>query len=191
MSPAPTSAIALRRASAADLAAIMDLERTGFAAPEQWSEASWRGELEGTDRIVLVAAVPAGSSTTGAASAEAARPDDAPHGLLGVITYQVGPDTADLMRVVVAPAARGRRVGRALVQAGMMYVRGRGVERVLLEVRHDNAPAIALYTGCGFSTLATRTNYYGPGADALVMSAPVETDLPSFHLPQTKGTRHD
>jgi ribosomal-protein-alanine N-acetyltransferase len=163
----------------------MHLERAGFAAPEQWSEASWRGELEGSDRIVLVATIPAGSV------AEGVPHEDAPDGLLGVITYQVGPDTADLMRVVVAPAARGRRVGRALVQAGMMYVRGRGVEQVLLEVRHDNAPAIALYTGCGFAALATRTNYYGPGADALVMSAPVEADLPSFHSPLSKGTRHD
>lgn len=174
----PASAVALRSATATDLPAIMELERSGFSAREQWSEASWRAELEGTDRIVLVATEP-----TGPRGEETADPYD----LRGVITYQVGPDTADLMRVVVAPVARGRRVGRALVRAGLMHVRGRGVERVLLEVRHDNAPAIALYTGCGFSTLTIRADYYGPGADALVMSAPVETDLPPFLRPRPKG----
>lgn len=161
------AAVALRSARATDLPAIMELERSGFPAREQWSEGSWRAELEGADRIVLVATEPSG--------------------LRGVITYQIGLDTADLMRVVVATEARGRRVGRALVRAGLMQVCGRGVERVLLEVRHDNAPAIALYTGCGFNTLTVRADYYGPGADALVMSAPVETDLPPLLPPRPKG----
>ncbi|WP_422396029.1 GNAT family N-acetyltransferase [Raineyella fluvialis] len=159
----------LRRATALDLPAIMQLERAGFPQREQWSEASWRSEVEGADRLVLVATEPE----------EAA--------LLGVITFLVGPDTADLMRVVVAPASRGRRVGRGLVRTGMLHLRTRGVDTVLLEVRHDNDPAIALYTHCGFATLHTRPGYYGPGADALVMSAPVEADLPPLAGPALKG----
>lgn len=151
----------LRRATAADLPAVLALEQTGFPAREQWSEISWRGELDGSDRIVLVAVDP-----------------DAGPAVLGVITFLIGPDTADLMRIIVAPAARGRRVGRGLVRAGLLHLRTRGVEQVLLEVRHDNAPAIGLYRGCGFTTLHTRADYYGPGADALVMRAPVEADLP-------------
>ncbi len=165
----------LRAARTGDLPTIMELERAGFAPSEQWSESSWRAELDGADRVVLVATEPAAGDG---------------EGLLGVVTYQAGPDTADLMRIVVAPSARRRRVGRALVQAGMMQLNGR-VEQVLLEVRHDNAPAIALYTGCGFTTVATRHDYYGTGAHALVMRAPVETDLPRFIRPQSKGTRDD
>lgn len=168
------SAVALRGATAADLPAVIDLEVSGFPAREQWSPASWRAELEAADRIVLLATDPDDRSA-----------------VLGVITYQVGPDTADLMRVVVDPAARGRRVGRALVQAGLMHVRSRGVSRVLLEVRHDNATAIALYAGCGFTTVATRPGYYGPGADASVMAADIETDLPPFAHPRPKVTGHD
>lgn len=171
----------LRPASAGDLPAIMELERAGFVAHEQWSQASWQAELDGADRIVLVATDPDGA-TAGAGPSGA----PGPGGLLGVISYLVGPDTADLLRVVVAPPARGRRVGRALVQAGLMHLHSRGVERVLLEVRHDNAPAIALYRGCGFSTLHTRADYYGPGAAALVMGAPVETDLPRLVRPNRR-----
>ncbi|WP_416339546.1 GNAT family N-acetyltransferase [Raineyella sp.] len=163
----------LRRATAADLPAVLALEQTGFPAREQWSEISWRGELDGSDRIVLVAVDP-----------------DAGPAVLGVITFLIGPDTADLMRIIVAPAARGRRVGRGLVRAGLLHLRTRGVEQLLLEVRHDNAPAIGLYRGCGFTTLHTRADYYGPGADALVMRAPVEADLPPLEdRPRSESTR--
>jgi len=41
---------------------------------------------------------------------------------------------------------------------------------VLLEVRADNPPAIALYQRFGFEQLAVRRRYYQPGdVDALVM----------------------
>jgi len=161
----------LRPATAADLPGILDLERAGFPPREQWSESSWRAELDGADRIVLVAADPASAEST---------VDPAPGGLLGVITFLIGPDTADLLRVVVAPAARGRRVGRGLVQAGLVRLRTRRVGQVLLEVRHDNTPARALYRRCGFRTVHTRPDYYGPGADALVMGAPVESVRPDL-----------
>ncbi|WOP18920.1 N-acetyltransferase [Raineyella sp. LH-20] len=164
----------LRRARATDLPGVLALERSGFPPREQWSETSWRGELEGGDRIVLVAVEPGASDDPALPTADR---------LLGVITFLVGPDTADLMRVVVAPSARGRRVGRGLVQAGLHHLRTRGIGQVLLEVRHDNAPALALYRGCGFTTLHTRPAYYGPGADALVMSARVETTLPPLEGP--------
>lgn len=98
---------------------------------------------------------------------EGSRPASA--GLAGVATLQLVGDTADLHRVVVAPERRGRGIGRALVEAGLAWVAGRGADRVLLEVEHDNAPALALYRGLGFAELARRTDYYGAGRHALVM----------------------
>ena len=38
-----------------DLDAIMVLERSGFPVAEQWSERSWRGELLGESRTILIA----------------------------------------------------------------------------------------------------------------------------------------
>jgi ribosomal protein S18 acetylase RimI-like enzyme len=44
---------------------------------------------------------------------------------------------------------------------------------MMLEVEDGNEPALALYQQLGFVTLARRSNYYGPGRDALVMALPL------------------
>jgi ribosomal-protein-alanine N-acetyltransferase len=48
-----------------------------------------------------------------------------------------------------------------------------GARRMLLEVRPDNEPAVALYRRLGFAAVTTRRDYYGPGAHALVMLRPL------------------
>ena len=45
---------------------------------------------------------------------------------------------------------------------------------MLLEVEHENAPALALYERLGFTRIDTRLDYYGPGAHALVADARVQ-----------------
>lgn len=50
---------------------------------------------------------------------------------------------------VLAPF-RGRGIGRALLDATLTAARFKGVERVDLEVREDNVPAVALYRAVGF-----------------------------------------
>jgi [ribosomal protein S18]-alanine N-acetyltransferase len=126
-----------------DLAAIMILERSGFAAPEQWSERSWLGELLGEGRTVLIA--------------RAQQP-------VGVITIQTTGELADLHRLAVAPAYRRLGVGTALVRSALDSARA-----VILEVRDTNDAAIMLYQKLGFEQLAARQNYYGPGQHALIL----------------------
>lgn len=50
----------------------------------------------------------------------------------------------------VREAARGRGVGRALVEAAFERARERGCGRIELDVNEDNAAALALYRACGF-----------------------------------------
>lgn len=52
--------------------------------------------------------------------------------------------------ISVVPEARGRGVGRALLEAVIADATAAGCVAVTLEVRHDNAPARHLYASLGF-----------------------------------------
>ena len=131
-----------------DLDAIMLLERSGFPAAEQWSERSWRGELLGEGRTILIA--------------RAQHP-------VGVISIQTIGELADLHRLVVDSRSRRRGIGTDLARAGLEVVRQLRVREVILDVAFDNDPAIALYQQLGFEQLRARQDYYGPGQHALIL----------------------
>ena len=59
-------------------------------------------------------------------------------------------DTAWLISMWVAPEARGRGVGAALVEIVVAWAAANGIHRLLLEVADGNEPAIALYAKMGF-----------------------------------------
>jgi ribosomal protein S18 acetylase RimI-like enzyme len=89
----------------------------------------------------------------------AAQPDVAAYLLLaegepvayGEVWSDEEEDEAELARLIVAPAARGRGVGRALTAA---LVANAGYENVFLRVRPDNTVALATYRGAGFEDVA-------------------------------------
>ena len=120
------------------------LEEAGFAEAEQWSEGSWAWELTAEDRCVLTSR-------------------DVEGRIIGVATFGCVADMADLHRVVVHAEARGRGVGAALVRAGIEWAQAVGADRMLLEVRPDNASAVGLYQRLGFVPLSRRGDYYGTG----------------------------
>ncbi|MFT4979728.1 MAG: ribosomal protein S18 acetylase RimI-like enzyme, partial [Myxococcota bacterium] len=59
-------------------------------------------------------------------------------------------EDAYLLSMWVAPSARGRGAGDALIAAVIGWSRSVSARRVLLDVADDNAPAIALYARHGF-----------------------------------------
>lgn len=76
----------------------------------------------------------------------------------------------------VDPAYQGRGIGRALMDQ-LVHTADLLDGPMFLEVRTDNAPAIALYESYGFYVLATRKRYYQPsGADAYSMMRPRKSD---------------
>lgn len=73
-------------------------------------------------------------------------------------------------------AYQGRGIGRALMDQ-LVHTADLLDGPTFLEVRTDNAPAIALYESFGFYVLATRKGYYQPsGADAYSMMRPRKSD---------------
>ena len=80
---------------------------------------------------------------------------------------------ADMMNLAVAPAYRRRGVARALLAALEQALDARQVGSLCLEVRAGNAPAIALYTACGYRQVGLRPGYYRhPREDALILKKP-------------------
>ena len=74
------------------------------------------------------------------------------------------------MTIGVDPAAQRHGVGRQLLAALIERSRKVKAEAVLLEVRVDNAPAIAMYREFGFEVLGVRKRYYQPeNMDAFTM----------------------
>ncbi len=92
-----------------------------------------------------------------------------------------GRRAAKLYSLGVAPELRGRGIAAALLRALLDELEVRGFERVVLEVRSDNAGAIALYRQLGFDLLKRLEAFYRDGCDAYLM----EVCLAPATLPRT------
>ena len=100
---------------------------------------------------------------------------DADGAVVGYAGVDLGGEVADVMTMAVAPDARGRGLGRKLLEELVARARADHAAYLMLEVRADNAPARKLYESRGFETLTVRRRYYQPGdVDAHVMRLTLE-----------------
>ncbi|OLF12497.1 ribosomal protein S18-alanine N-acetyltransferase [Actinophytocola xanthii] len=143
----------------ADLPRVAELERQLFAGDDPWSESVLRSELDHGHHY-LGAYVDHSAERTLV-------------GYAGISVVGTPRDAeASVHTIGVDPAWQGRGVGRALLE-GLLAVADEFRAPVFLEVRTDNAPAIALYRAHGFTTIGLRRRYYQPsGADAFTMARP-------------------
>ena len=127
---------------------IAQLEKRCFSDP--WSEKSIASELENPLSVWLVA-VDGGQ-------------------LIGYVGSQTVLGETDMMNLAVAPEARRRGTGRALVLALVDALTEKGSHSLMLEVRVSNTPAQKLYESLGFSQVGRRPKYYvNPREDALIL----------------------
>ncbi len=83
-------------------------------------------------------------------------------------------EEGEILNLGVAPAHRGKGVGRALAAGMLAALRERGAQTVYLEVRASNAVARRLYESLGFREVARRARYYRrPVEDAVILRAAV------------------
>lgn len=85
----------------------------------------------------------------------------------GFFLSRTGFEEEELLLIAVAPEARGRGLGRRLLERFMADARSRGAQRLLLEMRRGN-PAERLYRASGFAQIGERPGYYRtPGGERL------------------------
>lgn len=93
--------------------------------------------------------------------------------VIGYFLLSIAAGEAHVLNVCVAPGHQGQGHGRRLMRTILQLVRGRGVQRVFLEVRPSNTGAIALYDSEGFNEIGRRPRYYpakNGREDAIVMA---------------------
>ncbi len=86
-----------------------------------------------------------------------------------IVLYRRGFESARLYSMVVHPSRRGQGVARALLEAAEEGARERGCIVMRLEVREDNAPAIALYRRAGYESVGHTSDYYEDHSTAIRM----------------------
>lgn len=82
-------------------------------------------------------------------------------------------DEAELLNIGVAHNQQRKGLGQAMLQSQMHWARAHKMQRVFLEVRVSNLPAIALYKKMGYSEIGKRRGYYQHAhgrEDALLMA---------------------
>ena len=139
----------IREAAADDGPAIAALERATFGS-DAWSDGLVREGLSGQipGALYLVAE------------------DDT---LVGYAAASLFADVAELQRIAVTTTERRTGVATRLLARIEEEARLRYSERLLLEVREDNAAACAFYAARGFHELNRRAHYYSDGTTAVVL----------------------
>lgn len=130
----------------ADLPAIASLDARCFARP--WTLQAWRSEL------------------TRAHSCGYCEQETQEILAYALCWHLAG--EAELLRIAVAPQARGLGRGSRLLHHLIEQARLASCSAITLEVQCDNQAAIALYQRSGFEPKGRRAGYY-EGVDAVLM----------------------
>ncbi len=145
----PENHITLRAARAGDLPALLVLEAQ-FPG-DRMSARQFRRHLR-----------------SASARLQVALRDDAPIGA-SLLFFRVGSPAARLYSLIVAAGARGQGIGARLLADAEQAARDHGCRHLRLEVRVDNAAAIALYQRASYIRVGEVPGYYHDGVAALRM----------------------
>ena len=91
----------------------------------------------------------------------------------GFAVMKFGDEVAHLTLLCVRPAQRGCGVGRRLIEWLVASARVAGIASIRLELRADNAAALAFYRRLGFAETSLVPAYYGGRLAARRMELPL------------------
>lgn len=142
---------AVRPATLSDLRALLYLEEVGFES-DRFTPRRYRYLLTRANATTLVAEHR--DRVVGAA----------------VMAWRRGSVVGRLYNIVVDPSHQGGGLGSILLAACERHAVERGCQRIHLEVRQDNAKAIAFYERRGYQAAGSRPDFYDDGSAALAMA---------------------
>lgn len=134
-----------------DWTALARLHGASFAPPRRAWRAAEIAALAAEGGCCVVGAPPAGFALARVAGGE-----------------------AELLTLAVAPGARRRGLGGALVEAVCAWAAAAGAKALFLEVAADATGARALYAAAGFAEVGVRQGYYSPTLHAHVLRRPLQ-----------------
>lgn len=172
MGPDSIAGCAIRVACAADVPAMMSLERACPTAAH-WSKERYRQIFEnavpGMERLAWV--VERSNPEKHAGKGDQERP-----ALAGFLVARQTAAEWELENIVVAGDLHRRGLGKRLLDALLAHARDTNSESVFLEVRESNAAARRLYEKAGFKPTGRRKSYYqNPLEDALLYQKNVKS----------------
>lgn len=126
-----------------------------YEASATWTQVQWQHQTQSFPTFLAVDDAPD----------DAGRQRDV--GMVRFADHASRPEAAYLISMWVAPSARRRGVGRALIETIRNFAIEHGKQTLLLDVREGNAPAIALYEATGF--VATGEQLRSPPPNAAIV----------------------
>ncbi len=131
--------IEIRRATEKDLAQIFDIEKRTFLT--YWSYEMLYEDICKTPISYYLVALENEK-------------------VLGYIGMWHVMDEGHILNVAIDTPYRNLKIGSILLKELLDYCKEIGIERVTLEVREHNEPALGLYKKFGFIEMGLRKNYY-------------------------------
>ena len=86
--------------------------------------------------------------------------------VLGFIQIEDHFEITDIINIAVDKDYQGKGIGKKLIQ---YVIDNTSSDKIMLEVKDINIPAITLYSNMGFNQIHVRPNYYEDGSNAIIM----------------------
>ena len=129
------------------ISAVAEIERACF--PDCWGEQTWRSFFSRSDFFGFVA--------------------EEGDKVLGYVCGTSLFEDSELLRIAVRIEERKNGLGEKLLCSLIEEAKNKGAEKMFLEVRENNTPAVKLYEKNSFERTRIRKNYYADGENGVEM----------------------
>lgn len=145
----------IRRAVAYDAEQIHEIETQCFSDP--WSTKSILEDICENQQAYYLVAAEGGNGLEDSQK------------ILGYVGVWKIVDEGHITNVATAMEVRRQHIGSQLIESLISDLASQGIEKITLEVRESNEPAIGLYEKYGFEKIGLRKGYYHNGENAIIM----------------------